>query len=140
MIVNTRRAPRRIYTSPMRLGTRATLISLASLAVLTCPLAGCGPVVTPSFDSPEPAARNAAIVRAAETRDQGSVDELIAMLASDDPATRVLAIRTLERITGQTNDYDPHADELSRSAAVRRWHAWYATHHTQHAPSVGGRK
>ncbi|MFN6043378.1 MAG: hypothetical protein ACK46V_15885, partial [Phycisphaerae bacterium] len=60
----------------MRLGICATLIPLASLAVLSCPLTGCGPVVTPSFDSPEPAARNAAIVRAAETRDQGSVDEL----------------------------------------------------------------
>lgn len=121
----------------MRLGTRATLISLASLAALTGQLIGCGPAVTPSFDSPEPAARNAAIVRAAETRDQGSVDELIAMLDSDDPATRVLAIRTLERITGQTNDYDPHADTMSRAAAVRRWHDWHTQHH---APFVGGRQ
>lgn len=121
----------------MRLGTRATLISLASLGTLTGQLVGCGPVVTPSFDSPEPAARNAAIVRAAETRDRESVDELIAMLSSDDPATRVLAIRTLERITGQTNDYDPHADDLSRAAAVRRWHGWY---NAQHDSTVGGRK
>lgn len=121
----------------MRLGICATLIPVCLLVPLLTQLPGCGPVVTPSFDSPEPAARNAAIVRAAETRDRESVDELIAMLGSDDPATRVLAIRTLERITGETNDYDPHADDLSRAAAVRRWHGWY---NAQHAPAVGGRK
>lgn len=123
----------------MRSGTLAATMLVCFLA-LVAHVPGCGPVVTPSFDSPEPAARNAAIVRAAETRDRGSVDELIAMLDSDDPATRVLAIRTLERITGQTNDYDPHADDLSRDAAVRRWHAWYAANNFPHDSTVGGRK
>jgi HEAT repeat protein len=107
------------------------------LIILILSLAGCGPVVTPSFDSPEPAARNAAIVRAAETRDRESVDELVEMLASDDPATRVLAIRTLERITGKTMAFDPHADEISRAQAIRRWEGWIEAGETNDSGTAG---
>jgi len=119
--------------SAMRFGCIAGFILMVAFAGFG--LAGCGPVVTPSFDSPEPAARNAAIVQAAETRDKGSVGDLVKMLDSDDPATRVLAIRTLERITGETLGYDPHADATARAIATRKWHAW------QDAQGVdGGRK
>jgi len=80
--------------------------------------------VTPDFNSPEPAARNAAIVQAAASRDRASVPDLVRMLDSDDPATRLLAIETLERITGERLGYDYAADEPSRDAAVERWREW----------------
>jgi hypothetical protein len=43
------------------------------------------------------------------------------MLESDDPTTRVLALRTLERLTGETMGYDPHAEPFEREDAVARW-------------------
>jgi HEAT repeat protein len=95
---------------------RFTAAALSGLA-----LAACGPTVDPSFDSPEPAARNAAIVEAVRTEDRSAVPDLVRMLESDDPATRVLAIRALERLTGRTLDYEATADELARAGAVRRW-------------------
>jgi hypothetical protein len=46
---------------------------------------------------------------------------LVRMLESDDPATRVLAIATLERLTGERLGYDADANELERGRAIRRW-------------------
>ncbi|HYF15326.1 MAG TPA: HEAT repeat domain-containing protein [Phycisphaerales bacterium] len=108
----TTRRPRQACDGPAR-GSAAALC--ASL------LAACGPTVDPSFDSPEPAARNAAIVEAVRSGDRAAIPDLVRMLESDDPATRVLAIRALERLTGRTLDYEATADELARAGAVRRW-------------------
>ena len=97
---------------------------MASLAlILLTGLSACASA-PPDFNSPEPAARNAAIVRAARDKDQSAIPDLIRMLDSDDPTTRVLAIRTLERLTGQTHGYDPEADAASRSRAVDEWTSW----------------
>lgn len=93
---------------------------------LVCPLVSCGPTIRPSFDSPEPAARNAAIVAAARSGDRRAVPDLVRMLDSDDPATRLLAIRTLERLTGQTFGYDHAAESRDREPAVRRWREFAA--------------
>jgi hypothetical protein len=102
------------------------LLATATLGCLFALLASsCGPVVKPSFNSPEPAARNAAIVQAAERRDAGSIDELIEMLDSDDPATRVLAATALHRITGERMEYDPHASALQRERGIAAWRAWH---------------
>lgn len=87
-------------------------------------LAGCGPAIRPSFDSPEPAARNRAAVLAAAAEDRGSIRPLIHLLDSDDPATRMIAISSLERITGTTLGYDPAADDRSRAEAILRWLAY----------------
>jgi hypothetical protein len=54
----------------------------------------------------------------------GSLDELAALvehLESDDPAVRLAAIMTLERLTGATHGYRPYDSEHGRDAAVRRW-------------------
>lgn len=85
------------------------------------PLGGCGPTIVADFDSPEPAARNAAVVRAAALKDAGAVPDLVRMLDSDDPATRLLAIGTLERITGETLGFDYAAPEHERAAAIEKW-------------------
>lgn len=97
----------------------------AALACLGLLLAGCRTSIKPTFDSPEPAARNAAIVNAAATKDTSAVPDLIRMLSSDDPATRLLAITTLQRLTGTSHGFDYTDTELLRSQAIERWLAAY---------------
>ncbi|MFZ4429613.1 MAG: hypothetical protein ACOYPS_04570 [Phycisphaerales bacterium] len=82
---------------------------------------GCGTTIRPDFDSPEPAARNAAIVNAAAREDRTAIPHLIRMLESDDPATRSLAISALERLTGQTHGFEAWETPLRRDEAVARW-------------------
>ncbi len=84
-------------------------------------LAGCGPTMPRGFESPEPAARMDAILDAARRSDRSAVPEIVELLESDDPATRLLAIRTLERLTGETFGYDYAAPFAERSEAVERW-------------------
>jgi len=84
-------------------------------------LASCGPGMTPDFDSPEPAARNAAAVRAAARGDRSAIRDLVRLLDSDDPATRLIAINALERLTGTTLGYDHAASEPARRESVARW-------------------
>lgn len=84
-------------------------------------LSACGPAIVPDFNSPEPAARNAAIVKATAEQDAKAVPDLVRMLDSDDPATRLLAIQALERITGERLGYDPAAGNEAREPAMLRW-------------------
>jgi HEAT repeat protein len=77
------------------------------------------------FDSPVPAQRLDAITGAAESRNEDSIPELIRMLSSDDPLVRLAAIRSLERITGETHGYDHAAPSGERWEATRRWADWY---------------
>lgn len=104
----------------LRGATEGVAIALAVAGVLC---SGCASAPA-DFNSPEPAARNAAIVRAARDQDQKAIPDLIRMLESDDPTTRVLAIRALERLTGETRGYHPEADEGARKQAVDAWVAW----------------
>lgn len=97
---------------------------VGGVGVLAVGLAACGPTIRPDFNSPEPAARNDAIVRAAANKDRAAVPDLVRMLQSDDPATRLLAIEALEVITGQRLGYDSSDDEQSRMKAVARWKAF----------------
>jgi len=95
----------------------------ASAAVLAWS-SGCGPAIRPDFNSPEPAARNMAIVRAGDARDAGATRDLVRMLASDDPATRLLAIEALDRVTGERLGYDASDPPERRREALDRWGAW----------------
>lgn len=97
------------------------LLPLISLLVPALHSAGCGPAIAADFRSPEPAARNAAIVEAAATGDRSALPGLVTMLDADDPATRLLAIDALRRITGETLGYDHAAEPLQRKAAIGRW-------------------
>ncbi len=100
--------------------------------ILGLVVGACRARVAEDFNSPEPAARNAAIVRAAAERDARAIPDLIRMLDSDDSATRLLTIGALERVTGQTLGYDPSDTEPRRREAVRAWQAW------QQARAQGG--
>ncbi len=87
---------------------------------------GCSPE-SASFDSREPGARLEASFRAVDTQNKASIPDLVRMLDSDDPAERLVAIRSLERLTGQTFGYDHAAPEDERAKAVERWVAWEKT-------------
>jgi HEAT repeat protein len=104
----------------MRTVWKPTLCVIGVLSGLT----GCQATIAPDFESPEPAARNAAIVEAAANNDQRAVPALIVLLDSDDPTTRLLAIGTLSRLTGETHGYDYAAGSWERDAATIRWKAW----------------
>lgn len=100
----------------------AVILALGMCGVVA---SGCRPGKVEGFESPQPAARVDAILEAAARGDQGAVRDLIVMLDSDDPLTRMLAIRTLERLTGESMGYAHDAPEPQRRAAVDRWVAWY---------------
>jgi hypothetical protein len=100
------------------IGVSASGISLSLL------MHGCGPPPI-SLDSPHSYSRIRAIQRAAEENDTASIPKLIGLLESDDPAVRMLSIRTLEHMTGQTLGYDHAAPEAEREQAVDQWEDWY---------------
>lgn len=97
--------------------------SAASGLLLTVIMHGCAPPI--SLDSPHSSARIRAIQRAAASDDKSAIPRLITLLESDDPAVRLLSIRTLEHITGQTLGYDHAAPEPERELAVDQWEEWY---------------
>ncbi|MBY0313156.1 MAG: hypothetical protein K2W85_13885 [Phycisphaerales bacterium] len=100
-------------------------------AVLCAGLAsGCAsPSDAVGFEEKDPGARLRAVQDAAETNDRTKIDELIELLASDDPAERLLAIRTLERITGETRGFEHSGTLADRREAIGRWAAWYRAEH-----------
>lgn len=93
----------------------------------------CAPRAPRGLDSPLPQQRMEAAVRAAERQDTSAVPGIVPLLESDDPAVRMVAVQSLERITGQTLGYDHSADEPERRAAVERWVRWVSE---RYAPSV----
>lgn len=95
-----------------------------SLVLALCAAAGCQQIPE-GFDSPEPAARIGAAADAAGTNDTEAIPDLIMLLDSDDPASRLIAIVSLRRITGLTLGYDHAAPLEEREPAVVRWVEWY---------------
>lgn len=68
--------------------------------------------------------RLAAIAEAGQNKDNRAIPDLIEQLESTDPGARLLAIRSLERITGRTLGYDYAEPWWKRAEAVRRWRSW----------------
>lgn len=62
-----------------------------------------------------------AITQAAREHDQSTIRDLIEQLDSDDPAVRLLAISTLERLTGETYGYRQYDPTWQRREAIARW-------------------
>lgn len=102
---------------------RCAAFSICGVLILGF-VGGCIPQPRRGVDSPEPALRLEAMRQAAERKDRSAIVPLIGSLDSDDPATRLLAIRTLEEITGLTHGYDYASGEKARGEAVARWAAW----------------
>lgn len=111
----------------------------ASAVALTCWCAlvvfvwtGCAdPSSVVGFEEYDSAARVRAIQQAGASKDRSAVPKLIARLESDDPAERLLAIRALERITGETHGFDHAGRTDERAAAVERWRSWHLSMHSQ---------
>jgi hypothetical protein len=102
----------------------ARSIAPGLILALALGLGGCLPPTPGGFDSPDPTSRLAAISDAGATGDRSAIPQLVEQLESSDAGARLLAIRALEKITGQTLGYH-HADPWwERSAAVRRWRRW----------------
>ena len=91
------------------------LASSAALAACTAPAREA------RFDSIDPSERSAAAAVAASERDRDAVPDLIVMLESSDPASRMVAIAALERITGERLGYSATDERADRNAAVDRW-------------------
>lgn len=97
------------------------------MAVGVVLLVGCGGPAgwREGFDSPDPASRLRAIVRAGHRRQHEAVPDLIEALESDDPVVRMMAIGALERITGTRRGYNPYGPPVDRQGAVDAWlEAW----------------
>lgn len=95
---------------------------VASLGALLA--ASCVPREQASFQAIGPANRLDAIVLASDDRGDESLRGLIQELDSDDSAARLLAIRALQKRTGQTLDYRHDDPPWRRGQAVTRWVAW----------------
>jgi hypothetical protein len=97
-------------------------IDAGLLCALVLGAAGCtAPERRADFGSINPSERSAAAAKAAAERDESALPDLIVMLDSSDPASRMVAIAALERITGQRLGYDATADRADRNAAADRW-------------------
>jgi hypothetical protein len=115
---------------------------LTALALLLPAVLGaCSlPAQRADFDSVDPQERTLAVAQAARTPRQADLPRLVTQLNSEDPAIRLLAIRTLERETGETFGYDHAAPEAARRQSVGRWVAWLnkqKPYNTDPAPGIG---
>ncbi len=72
------------------------------------------------FDSPVPGARIDASVRAANAQDAEAIPDLIALLDSEDPATRLIAANAIEWIIGRPIEFDHAASWAQRREAIRK--------------------
>lgn len=110
--------------------------TLALTAILA--LGGCSspPSLEDGFDSPDPAAKLHAVPKAVAERDAAAFPRLVELLESDDPAVRMLSIRALERLTGQTLGYEHAGTAGARAQAVARWKAWLADQPNSTAPTA----
>jgi len=107
-------------TRALRRIRRLPLLAAPALACL-----GCAGPVDVSPDSVNPQGRTIALARISESPTEQDIPVLIESLTSADPAQRMLAIRTLERMTGETLDYRHYDPEWIRRDAVARWRDWW---------------
>lgn len=105
-----------------RRGQRPWALTAALIPVML--LAGCIPEPKVGFDSPAPSKRLDAIVQASELEDDESLVRLVEKLRSHAPAERMFAIRSLEKRTGTTLDFDHAAPHWQRIEAYNRWLVW----------------
>ena len=76
---------------------------------------------SPRLEAQDPGERIAAIIRAAEQGDRGSLPGLVDRLEDEDPAVRFYAILALDRMTGTRMGYRHGAPVEERRVAVDRW-------------------
>ncbi len=98
-----------------------TVIRLSILMVIGS-LVSCGqPASSGGFDSPMPSARLHALSEAARTGDRSDIKRIVELLDSDDAAVRLIAISTLERLTGETFGYRHYDPRWDREDSIKLW-------------------
>jgi len=85
---------------------------------------GCAHAQPVGFSEDTPTGRIRATLRVAEQAERSAIPDLVEQLDADDPLVRMLAQRTLERLTGQTLGYHHAAPPHEREEAIERWVAW----------------
>jgi len=93
-----------------------------------------------SLDSPLPNRRTEALTDPAKIDDPSTIRGRIVLLDSDDPLVRMLAIRSLERMTGTTLGYDHAAGQQARDQAVAAWVDWYESGGIEAVEQAEGRE
>ncbi len=95
-------------------------------------LAGCASDAAPTVINPEddlfhtnPSRRTAAVAVVEQNRQTEFVPMLIEMLDDPDPAVRMVAVGTLEELTGRTSEYRAYASANERRAHRDEWRAWH---------------
>jgi len=78
----------------------------------------------PPLGRQDPAYKIPAMKSAVGNKDAAAIPRLIDALDSDDSAVRLYAIIALEKLTGQTLDYEFYADRPDRQPAIQRWKQW----------------
>jgi hypothetical protein len=100
-------------------------IALFSVA-LAFGIGGCFSPDPKSIKSDNAASAVPAIKDAADAGDRTAIPRLIDDLDDNDPAIRFAAITALQKMTGQSFDYNYYDDAPDRQAAVQRWRQWLA--------------
>jgi hypothetical protein len=102
----------------------------ARMLLLPVPLLTMGACSSPQpradVTSTVPEERALGLAEVGQQEDRARIPEVVALLDSADPGIRMFAIRTLERLTGETLGYDYAAAEHERAEAVDRWVRWVA--------------
>ena len=105
-----------------RTGCRSRHTCLLCGLCLSLILPGCfTPVSEGEFESENPAAILYAMSRAAREKDTSRIPDIVEQLGSDDPATRFVAIQSLETLTGRTFGYRYYDPPDLRAESILRW-------------------
>ena len=106
---------------------RIGAIFLVSLFISACLVGGCA---TPSdelsrgLQDEDPSIRISAVIEAGRTKARDTVPYLIDRLTDSESDVRFFAIISLEKITGQTMDYNYYDSPPEQAEAVGRWRGW----------------
>lgn len=84
---------------------------------------GCSGYTGPrSVVNPDPAVKIPQIRRAVDANDRSVIPQLVHDLDSNDAAVRFYSIGALQRLTGETFDYDwTVADRHAREPSIQKW-------------------
>lgn len=97
------------------------LLAQGFLAAVLATSAGCSFQQEASLSSNAPEGQIEGILKVTRENDTTAIPQLVALLDSGDPLIRLLAIRALERFTGQTMGYRHEAEPFERNLAIERW-------------------
>jgi hypothetical protein len=98
---------------------------VAAVIGLVVIMGGCAaPRPRAAVTDADVSARIRGMKKAVREQDRAILQHLVADLDSDDPAVRLYAFESLQRLTGQDLGYRYYDDEIARQAAIRRWQAW----------------